>query len=322
MYSKLRTLDRTITLVNTQVELPRDAVLDAVILRVDLTVANAGVAPWDSTGLGVLAALQEVRIVSNGNTVHYALNGQDIAILNAYDGNYGAGAVYTQAVTVPDADDVNLQYVLVLNQGDILAVTKDALDLRVVFNTQLAADVTVTAATVNVTLSEDVYLVDEFVQTFGANLEFAAEPKVYALTTNVAANTEMTGVLDLPTGTLQRRGLLLFTGAAPGRVGLIVTTPDRREVFNADYLTIKGMEAFKRSCNGVAPPNAVMLDYAAEVAADGLGLRGWRHTKSDYQLGLRIAAASELRYISMEHVVNPDVVEATNHAIIEGKPSF
>ncbi|RXE56407.1 hypothetical protein ABH15_10000 [Methanoculleus taiwanensis] len=329
MYSKIRTLSDTLTLNKTSVNLPKDAVIDALILKVSLTIANAFGGAYSGTGLDILKALQEVRVISDGSTVHYALNGKDIAILNAFDGLYGGAAVAADTVSVNDSASTTETYTLILNEGDILAVTKDSLELKAVFDTTITTGVTVSAATITVSISENVYTPEEFVAKYGANLEAAAEPKVYALVSSVAANTELSGVLDLPTGTLHRRGVMTFTDASgvygsaePSNVGLVVTSPDRRELLNVDWATLRGIGNFKYCVAGAAPAGCAIFNYAQEVSADGYGLRGWRWTKGDYQFSVKTANAGTLRYISCEHVVNARAFEAAERAMIEGTAGF
>jgi len=329
MYSKIRTLSDQINLNRTSINLPKDAVIDAIVLKVNMNIANGGASAWNGTGLDALGAVSEVRVISDGSTVHYALNGKDIAILNAYGGLFGGAPVWSQACTVNAGANADFEFVLVLNEGDILAVTKDSLELKATFNTTLAADVTVTACTITASIVENVYTPQEFVGVYGANLEGAAEPKVYALTQSIAANTELTGVLDLPTGTLHRRGVMCFMDAAgvygnanPGAVGLIVTSPDRREMLNVDFPTLRGIANYKYCVNGAAPPGCAVFNYGEEVTNDPYGLRGWRWSKGDYQIGVKTANAGNLRYISCEHVVNTKAFEAAEQAVIEGTPNF
>ena len=119
-------------------------------------------------------------------------------------------------------------------------------------------------------ISENVYTPEEFVAKYGANLEAAAEPKVYALVSSVAANTELSGVLDLPTGTLHRRGVMTFTDASgvygnaePSNVGLVVTSPDRRELLNVDWATLRGIGNFKHCVAGAAPAGCAIFNYCS-----------------------------------------------------------
>jgi hypothetical protein len=329
VYSKIRTLSETLSLTKTSINLPKDAVIDAIIMKVSLTIANASGGAYSATVLDILKALQEIRVISDGSSVHYALNGKDIAILNAFDGAFSAAPVAATAVSVANGESGTYEFVLVLDEGDILAVTKDSLELKAVFDSTITTGVTLSAASIIVSVSENVYTPDEFVAKYGANLEAGAEPKVYALSTSITANTELTGVIDLPTGTLHRRGVMTFMdsdgvygGAEPSNVGLVVTSPDRRELLNVDWTTLRGMLAYKYVVENAPLAGCGIFNYAAEVACDGYGLRGWRWTKGDYQLSVKTANAGTLRYISCEHVINARAFEAAERAIIEGTAGF
>jgi hypothetical protein len=283
MYSKIRTLSDQITLTHTSINLPKDAVIDALVLKVAITISNTSGADYNGTGLLALKALSELRVISDGSTVHYSLNGQDIGILNGFDGLYGAASVIKDSFTIANGANATKTYTLILNEGDILAVTKDSLELKATFTTTLATNVTVPACTIQVSVSENVYTPQEFVAKYGPNLEGAAEPKVYALSQAITANTELTGILDLPTGTLHRRGVLCFLdangiygNAEPTNVGLIVTSPDRRELLNIDWATLRGIAHFKYAVEGASPAGCAIFNYANEVTNYIYGLRGWR----------------------------------------------
>ena len=331
MYSKYRTLNQALSLINTRIDLPRDAVIDQLILKVAVTVGNAGVAPYAGTNEAILRAIQEIRVVSDGSTVHYALSGADIALLNAYNCKAGFAPALGGPVAVDAAGSTSLTYYLRLDEGDILAASKDSLEAKIVVNPTITADVTITALTCTVTLIENVLSPEEFVASYGPNLEYAAEPKVYALSVPVTASTELANVLDLPTGSLARAGVLQFinpaTGLAgavdPTAVGLINTSPDRREVLHIDFPTLQAINTAEYDVGAIVPPAAVplpgvaVLNYAKDVTCDGYGLRGWRFTKGDWQIAARTANAATLRYVCLEHVVNAGVFDVAERATLE-----
>lgn len=331
MYSKYRTLNQVLSLINTRIDLPRDAVIDQLILKVVATVANAGQVAYAGTNEAILRAIQEIRVVSDGSTVHYALSGADIALLNAYNSKRGFAPALGGPVAIDAAGSATLTYYLRLDEGDILAASKDSLEAKIVVNPAIAADVTITALTCTVTLVENVLSPEEFVATYGPNLEYAAEPKVYALSVPVTASTELTNVLDLPTGSLARAGLLQFinpaTGLAgavdPTAVGLINTSPDRREVLHVDFPTLQAINQSEYDGGVIVAPATVplpgvaLLNYAKDVTNDGYGLRGWRFTKGDWQLAARTANAATLRYVCLEHVVNAAVFDVAERAVLE-----
>jgi hypothetical protein len=326
MYSKYRTLNQVLSLINTRVDLPRDAVIDQLVLKIGVTVANASsTTPYAGTNEAILRAIQEIRVVSDGSTVHYALSGADIALLNVYNSENGFASALGTEVAVGTSASTVLTYYLRLDEGDILAASKDSLEAKIVVNPTVAADVTISALTCEITLVENVLTPEEFVATYGANLEYAAEPKVYALSVPVTASTEQTNILDLPTGSLARAGMLQFinpaTGLAgsvdPASIGLINTSPDRREVLHVDFPTLQRINAADYAIGAVDLPGVALLNYAKDVTCDGYGLRGWRFTKGDWQIAGKTAHAATLRYVCLEHVVNSGVFDAAERAVLE-----
>lgn len=326
MYSKYRTLSQTLSLINTRMDLPRDAVIDQLILKVGVTVANANsTTDYTGTNEAILRAIQEIRVVSDGSTVHYALSGADIALLNKYNSKNGFAPALGGAITVEKSKSAVFTYYLRLDEGDILAASKDSLEMKLVVNPTITEDVTISALTCTVTLVENVLSPAEFVESYGPNLEYAAEPKVYALTVPVVASSELTNVLDLPTGSLARAGLMQFldatTGLAGGKdpsaIGLLNTSPDRREVLHVDWATLQKINASEYDLGASVPAGVALLNYGKDVTNDGYGLRGWRFTKGDWQLAAKGANAANLRYICLEHVVNAAVFDAAEQAVLE-----
>ena len=325
MYSKYRTLNQVLSLINTRIDLPRDAVIDQLILKIAVTVANTSDSTdHTTTNEALLRAIQEIRVVSDGSTVHYALSGADIALLNKYNSKDGFAPALGTEFKAVKATSTSITYYLRLDEGDILAASKDSLEMKIVVNPALAEGVTISALTCTVTLVENVLSPEEFVATYGPNLEYAAEPKVYALTVPVTASTELTNVLDLPTGSLARAGILQFidssTGLAGGKdpsaIGLLNTSPDRREVLHVDWATLQKINAAEYDL-GTIPAGVAMLNYAKDVTNDGYGLRGWRFTKGDWQIASKGSNAANLRYVCLEHVVNSAVFDQAERAVLE-----
>lgn len=325
MYSKYRTINQTLSLINTRIDLPRDAVIDQIIMKISVTAANANTTDdYTGTNEALLRAIQEIRVVSDGSTVHYALSGADVALLNRYNSKAGFAPALGTAITVAKSGNATFTYYLRLDEGDILAAAKDSLEMRIVVNPAITSDVTISALTCTVTLVENVLSPEEFVATYGPNLEYAAEPKVYALSVPVTASSELTNVLDLPTGSLARAGLLQFidpaTGLAgsvdPTAIGLINTSPDRREVLHVDFPTLQAINTSEYDL-GAALPGVALLNYGKDVTNDGFGLRGWRFTKGDWQIAAKGANAATLRYVCLEHVVNAAAFDAAERAVLE-----
>ena len=323
MYSKYRTLSTALSLTNTTVNLPRDAVVDQIVLKLAVTVANAGETAYSGTHEAILRAIQEIRVISDGSTVHYALSAADVAILSAFNSKAGIAPALDTAISVAAGESGTFTYYLRLDEGDILAASKDSLEMKIVVNTAITTGVTISALTGTVSIVENVLTPEEFVASYGANLEYAAEPKVYALSASVTSSSEITDILDLPTGSLMRAGVLQFlTGGMagsvdPSKVGLIVTSPDRRELLNIDWGTLRALNASEYDVNGGAPAGVALINYAKDVTSDGYGLRGWRFTKGDYQIVAKTDNAATLRYISLEHVVNSTVFDTAERAVLE-----
>lgn len=324
MYSKIRTLTDEITLAKTRIDIPRDAVIDEFYINLAVTVANAGATEWTGTNEGILKAIEEIRIVSDGSTVHYALSAVDAVVLDAYNSPKGYTPDLKGAVSVGAGASKTFTYMFRLDEGDILAASKDNLEMKVILNPTIAEKVSVAALTGEVSIVENVLSPQEMVANYGANLEFAAEPKVYALSDKVNVSTDLQSVLDLPTGSLHRAAVLCFVGANgllggvdPTKVGLINTSPDRREVINVEWATLRAFNAAYYDLGGAAPAGVAMLNYAKDVTADGFGLRAWRFTKGDWQVAIKSANAATLRYICLEHVVNSAVFDAQERAQLE-----
>ncbi len=248
MYSKKRTLSQKLNLTNRKIDLPRDAVIDAILLYCKLTLNNTdGTNAYSGKMREVLDALKEVRVVSDGNNIHYSLKGSDIAIINYYD-NQGKGVDVDADVSIDAGATKEFDFLLILDAGDILALTKDSLELSVDFEDAIddAGNVKVDSTEIKITIEENVYTVAEFASTYGANLEFAAEPKIYAREKKFSASNELVEVMELPVGTLLRKAFITFrdtNGAVSDslveKYGIIITTPDRREPYTVDYKTAR-----------------------------------------------------------------------------------
>lgn len=323
VYSKKRTLSQKITLTNRKIDLPRDAVIDAILLYCKLSLKNDGANAFSGKMRDVLDALKEIRVVSDGNNIHYSLKGSDIAMINYYD-NQGKAVDVDADVSIDAGATKEFDFLLVLDAGDILALTKDSLELSVDFEEAIddAGNVTVENAEIKITIEENVYTVAEFASTYGANLEFAAEPKIYAREKKFSASNELVEVMELPVGTLLRKAFITFrdsngdvSDTIVDKYGIIITTPDRRELYTVDYNTAKEYQKLMY----LADPKAgtVVLDYGAEITNDVYGVRAWKFNKGDYQLGVRANAEGTLRYISYEFVVNTKVMDQVDRAMIE-----
>lgn len=319
MYSKKRTLNSKITLANRRIDLPRDAIIDAIFLYCKLSIKNNGASGFSGKMEDVLNCLSEIRVVSDGNNVHYALSGLDVAVMNYYVFR-GKGVNPDSTISIGAGATANYEFMLTLDVGDIIAIAKDSLELSVNF-TNINENVVVQDAEIIVTVAENVMDINEFKAKYGANLEFAAEPKVYAISKNFSASNELVEVMDLPTGTLLRSAFITFRGSDGARsdsvadkLGIIITTPDRRELYAIDYKTLKEYNKILCDCDPLT--GVATIDYGAEITNDVFGIRAWKFNKGDYQLAVKGNAGS-LRYISVEFVVNTTIFDKLSMAVIE-----
>jgi len=325
MYSKKRTLNNTLTLDQKKIDLPRDAVIDKCFVKFSGNIKNVNATTDSVITLGaIMSKITDMRIVSDGNTVHYSLKAIDLAILNYYD-TQGQSPNPDTAFTAVKAASTPYSFLLSFDQGDILAVAKESLELSINVDKQINDDCTIDTLTGLITLQENIFTNSEFAATFGANLEAAAEPKIVALEKSYAVTSELSEFFDLPTGTVSRRAFLISSDAAGVRgnadvkkLGIIVTTPDRREIYTVDYPTLRlinGRDYLLTPITGVS-----LIDYGREITNDEYGLRGWKYTKGDYQIAALSANAGKMRYISCEYVVNTQTFD-TIRAIMEATPN-
>jgi hypothetical protein len=324
MYSKRRTLAEAISLTNPMVEIPRDAIIDSIVLKCTVVIHNAAVGAYTATLQKILDCLTSVRLVSDGNKVHYSLSGSDLAILNYYR-NESIGADPDAAITAAGgADSAAYTFLLTLDEGDILAALKDSLELTVETKTAVDTDVTLKTFSCTVSISENVMTTAEFVAAYGQDAVNSAEPKVTAYEKGFDISEELRECFDFPTGTLLRKAFWIFkdtsgvrAGSLPSKIGIIRTTPDRSEMFTVDYPTIQMINEQQYLLHNGYIPGVVALDYGKEITNDSFGIRAWKFNKGDYQAAIKAAAAGKLRYVSVEYVVNTPTFDALSRALIE-----
>jgi len=297
------TLDKTLTIApnsTDQLDLPRDHVIDDVLLRFNFSYsATAAPSLWD-----VLRAIQEVRVVSDGSVVHFALRGDDIYILNYYD----------QQQAVPVSIDASKAVVtLRLATAEILANLKSDLKLSVRFGSGIGS-ITNFSGSVAVSVEQLVYEPEEFEAAYGPNLENIAEPKVTAEETALTAGTQYQVVSELPVGNLLKRTVVVaydsagaFSDDVIERLRLM-NKPGSQELFNETWKVMadKDMTEYQLSqrLTGV-----VFVDYGIDVTEDNIGLRMWRVAKGDITLESRNNASGKARLIHEEVIVNTQALD-------------
>ena len=298
------TLDKTLTIAPSstdQLDLPRDHVIDDILLRFNFSYsATSAPALWD-----VLRAIQEVRVVSDGSVVHYALRGDDIYILNYYE----------QQQAVPQNIGTSGAVVtLRLSIGEILAFIKSDLKLSVRFGSGIGS-LTSFSGSVTVSVEQLVYDTAEFQAAYGPGLENIAEPKVTAEETSLNAGTQYQVMSELPVGNLLKRTVVVaydangnFSDDVIDRLRLM-NKPGSQELFNESWKVMadKDMMEYQLSqrLTGV-----VFVDYGVDVTEDFLGLRMWRVAKGDITLESRNNAAGRARLIHEEIIVNTQALDA------------
>ena len=298
------TLDKTLTIApnsTDQLDLPRDHVIDDVLLRFNFSYsATAAPSLWD-----VLRAIQEVRVVSDGSVVHFALRGDDIYILNYYD----------QQQAVPVSIDASKAVVtLRLATAEILANLKSDLKLSVRFGSGIGS-ITNFSGSVAVSVEQLVYEPEEFEAAYGPNLENIAEPKVTAEETALTAGTQYQVMSELPVGNLLKRTVVVaydsagaFSDDVIERLRLM-NKPGSQELFNETWKVMadKDMTEYQLSqrLTGV-----VFVDYGIDVTDDNIGLRMWRVAKGDITLEARNNASGKARLIHEEVIVNTEALDA------------
>lgn len=313
--NKESTLSQKIVMGSVEtLNLPRNSVHDAYILRFDFNIANQGTTPYTVKIRDVLESIEEIRLVTDSIRVHYALNGYDLALLNAKIQPVQTHDILTREdVTIAAGANEHYLFNLYLDEGDIVAVAHNNVELSVHWNAEkLGTNINITSATCEVTLMETIYSAAQLQALYGESWENIVEPKVYALTTKAAGNTEFTGVLDLPTGTLLRGAIIEFTpdDAAttgptyPKQVGILRTVPDRVELGKVDWMShrMKDEIIYKT----IFPRGIFIYDYGKQWQSNGIGKDGWTYAKGDVQLAYlaKDAIGQSIRYISLESLVN------------------
>lgn len=295
--------------------LPRNSVHDAYILKFNVTVNNGTSAAITPTAREILEAIAEIKLVTDSTRVHYAMNGHDLALLNALIQKNNTHPFIEQTLDeIAASASKEYSFSLYLDEGDIIAVAHTNVELTVKFADKTAQALDVASAKCYVTLKETIYSTAELQAIYGKNFELVAEPKVYAQTATCNANTEFVGFYDLPTGTLLRKAVLEISGSDfPQQVGILRTVPDRIELNKEDFEThieldqiIYGTELPVDRENHVA---TYVMDFGSQWQANGKGKNGWSYAKGDIQLAAKTTAELSVRYISLESMVNTAVYD-------------
>ena len=307
MFRRKRLLAKKITPANNSISIPRDGVIENVILDCKLVVSNAGAAAWNGTYEDILKALEVITLMSNGSQSHWNVNGVDVAIMNYYD--YAGKTVNPDDAVSVGAGASATFYIQLKLYGPIFALFKESLELRVTFNTNIATDVTLDEANteIEVTLDEKIYeSYEELYAEYGENLDYAYEPKVRALTTSIEANTELSDAIELPVGNvlLNRGFIVASTGGSRSnnvidKFAITKVAGSAETLYVAKFASSQELDKHQYALDS-ALVGVTVIDFANEMEAP---IRGWMFSKGDIVLQTKNDSAGNLRYISEEFVV-------------------
>lgn len=323
MRNKLSVFSQPITKggVDT-LNLPRNSVHDAYILRFTVGVSNGTSASITPTPKDILDAIGEIRLVTDSTRVHYDITGHDLALLNALMQVNSTDPFIDQTLdAVAAGETANYEFCLYLDEGDIIATAHSNVELTVKFGDKTNMGLTITRAECLLTIKESLYSAQELVAKYGEGLATAAEPKVYVQTAKCGANTEFSGFFDLPTGTLLRKAMLYVTnstGKLPEQIGILRTNPDRVELNKEDFKTHIELDQIiyrtKLPYEFVEDSKlaaAYVIDYGTQWQSNGIGKNGWSYAKGDIMLAAKTPVDINVRYISIESMVNTAVYPPT-----------
>ncbi|MBO5003357.1 hypothetical protein J6C36_03725 [Methanocorpusculaceae archaeon] len=306
--NKVSTIAQPISMSMSTLNLPRNSVHDAYILKFNLTVANNSSAPYTPEIKNVLKkAITDIRLVTDSIRVHYALNGYDLALLNSRvqktQANDTLGMTFEE---IPAGEHVDLTFALYLDEGDIVAPAHNNVELSIQFGGEIDKDIIVATANCVITLKETIYSGAQLESLYGESWERVVEPKVYALTDECAGNTEFSGFMEIPNGTLLRGAVVDFTPADgetyPELIGLLRTVPDRVELGKEDWFTHRAIDEIIYETT--FPKGCVIYDFGTQWQSNRVGKDGWSFAKGDIELAAKSEVKQAIRYISLESLVN------------------
>lgn len=297
------TLDKVITLSNNSIDLPRNGVIQKVALLFNLTLRNADTTnAWSGTLEDVLKAIEEIRLVADANDIKYAISGLDLAIMNYYD-SASKGIDLSQSISVPANGTQSVTFMLFM-KGDVHAVAKENLALSIMFNTSVAPNVSISDATVKVTLDKLLFAsAEEWYNYYNGQF---IEPKVWTKKATFNASSELEEILDIPVGAIAWRGFITIYDSSDARADIVdkyaimQTKPQRIEILKVDWETGKQLDKAEYILDSTLT-GVNVIDYDSEVIEGGLDLR--TADIGVFKLALKPSASGTIRYISHEYVV-------------------
>lgn len=306
METRVHTLTNRLSFASPSVILPKYGIIDAIILNVKLTISNTGASAATPVIEDVLKAITEISVKSDSQTTHYLLNGLDIAIMNAYEGQFGANPVLNKTLSSINASaSGTVEFPLFLNKGDIFAANHQDVTLSTVIQqTAFATGLTITAADISIGIIELVKLSSADVTArYGEQLQLLNEPKVTTRTRKCPANSELTPFMELPTGCVIQEGYFTFS-VAPSHFGVVDVAGELSEKMNIEWGVHRALDAYRHNVAGNPPANTIRVDFGNELEANGLGMKGWDYMLGDMMVASKNAAEVTCRAITVETMVN------------------
>lgn len=308
MRVKYNTLSQVIGMNNNTIQLPRNSIHDAYILRFSMHFLNETSQPITPTIKESLRSITEINVTSDSIRTHYNINGYDGALLGAriqkcQTSNYILDKVLP---TVQPDGTLELDFTLYLDEGDIVAAAHNNLELRVLFADTTSEGLRQINSSCTVTIIERICTTAELYARYGGkDLIATAEPKVTGFDCDVPASSEFTGFFELQPGCLLCGAVVEFANARnimPSQIGLLRTVPDRVELAKADYETM-------RAINEVAyqtkfPEGIAVMNYGTQWQDNGVGKDGWSFSKGDILFAAKTTEPTKARYITIEKMVN------------------
>ncbi|MDV0444040.1 hypothetical protein [Methanorbis rubei] len=324
-----RTLDEVLTASHKKIDLPLHNVIDKIVM--DYTITVTATAAETIKYADLFNVIKEIRLVSDGNIVHYNISGLDGILMNIYD-HGEAGLIHPDTNLALAAGVNNVPFTVQLDRGDVLANTKQSLDLTHDLKTNLNANLVITAVRADVTVSEKIFESKaEFFGVYaynpekrGENVDLAAEPNISVVTKTFDASNEPRDVYELPAGANTIRRIFFISSSIgdtpvraasePTKLGVDLNMSRRVKAYNMRWKTLQNLNQADYHLKAVA--GVALIDFGAEFTGDEFGLRGWNFRKGDQTISTSAAAGGELRMIIEQYTVNTAVFDAVS-AVLE-----
>ncbi|NKQ38558.1 MAG: hypothetical protein HF967_03630 [Methanosarcinales archaeon] len=305
-YETTKLLATTLTESRDIVSIPTRNIIKNILLTFDITYNTGSNATVDQLTYEDLSqAIPEIRLVSDGNVVHYSLQLSDLILMNYID--TAGRSVDLDAVGIPADTGINtdftVSYTLNLRGGDILAFKKQLIELSM--DVVAVGDVLTTlngapnptSTTTFKSISVKVSIVEEVIkdeislfELYGDALDLISEPKITAISQNLQAGTSFDGAVEIPTGTAIIRNFYILkannvrSNAVVTELGIV----DKNEtvIFKGAFDTLQnGDEQFYNI--QTAEKGLVVLDMTQDLKGntpildEAFGLKGWNFVKGD-----------------------------------------